>query len=209
MREASNESALDLVSMELLRKRRGWFVALGLLLIVLGTVAIVFSAAFTEAFMKVIGWLMVIGGVMQTFHGIFSKNYSGFFVDLLAGILYVVVGIIIAGHPAAVAVALTLLIAFLLVFHGVFRIAVAITSRLRNRSWVALHGVIDVALGMIILVSWRDMGLQLIGMFVGIDMIFNGWALFVLGLAAKSFQREMTEHAMSEHATTEHASAPH
>ena len=101
------------------------------------------------------------------------------------GVLYVVVGFMIVANPGSSALALTLLIAMFLIFEGIFRIAIAATVRYPNWAWLLLHGVVNLFLGLAIWRQWPYSGLWVIGLFVGIDMIFNGWTLVMLGLAAK------------------------
>lgn len=173
------------VGVHVLRKRWGWFVGLGVLLLLLGTIALGSSVIFTLASMVFIGWLMIVGGVLQTAHAFTCKEWGGFFVDLLTGLLYSVAGLLIIVNPAATAMGLTLLIAVLLIFGGVFRIAAAIAVRFHNWNWLLLHGLVNVLLGTFILQDWPVSGLWVIGLFIGIDMIFNGWALIMLGIAAK------------------------
>jgi uncharacterized membrane protein HdeD (DUF308 family) len=185
--EMSTQSGLHLVGVEELRRRWGWFVALGILLMALGVVAVGAATLFTIASMIVFGWLLVIGGVLQTLHSISCKDWGGFFIDLLAGILYLVVGLLIVSHPAAAAIELTLLIAVLLIFSGGFRIAVAIAARFHHRLWLLLHGVVNLLLGFVIWQDWPISGTWVIGLFIGVDMIFNGWSLVALGLAARRF----------------------
>lgn len=176
---------LHLIGVEELRKRRGWFLALGILLIVLGTIALGSSVLMTLATMVFIGWLMIIGGIIESVHAFGCKRWGGFFIDLLTGVLYVVVGFMIVANPGSSALALTLLIAMFLIFEGIFRIAIAATVRYPNWAWLLLHGVVNLFLGLAIWRQWPYSGLWVIGLFVGIDMIFNGWTLVMLGLAAK------------------------
>jgi uncharacterized membrane protein HdeD (DUF308 family) len=176
---------MHLVGLDALRKRSGWFVGLGLLLIVFGLIALGSSVVFTLTTMILIGWLMVLAGALQTVHAFTCKAWGGFFVDLLTGVFSTVVGIMIVGHPGATAVALTLMIAMLLIIGGIFRIIVGIAIRFPNSIWILIHGVVNVMLGIAILRDWPLSGLWVIGLFVGIDMLFNGWSLVMLGLAAK------------------------
>jgi len=181
--------SLHLAGVEHLQKKWGWFLAIGILLIVLGMIAI--GSAFTMtlasvAAMVMFGWLMILGGALQTLHAFACRSWSGFFLDLLAGILYMVMGFMIVANPLMAATALTLLIAMFLIIGGIFRIVAAIAVRYQNWIWVLLHGVINVALGAMIWKEWPASGLWVIGLFIGIDMIFNGWALVMLGIAAKN-----------------------
>jgi len=82
-------------------------------------------------------------------------------------------------------VTLTLLIAMFLIFGGVSRIVVAISFRFPNWIWLLVHGLINLWLGVAIWQEWPFSGLWVIGLFVGIDMIFNGLSLVMLALAAK------------------------
>jgi len=127
-----------------------------------------------------------VGGVVEAAHACSCKGWGGFFVDLLTGILYVVVGFMVVANPGVTALALTLLIAMFLVFGGIFRIAVAVVVRFQNWIWLLLHGVVNLLLGIAIWRQWPLSGLWVIGLFVGIDMLLNGWSLIMLGLAAKS-----------------------
>jgi uncharacterized membrane protein HdeD (DUF308 family) len=178
--------SLHLIGLEELRLRWGWFVGLGILLIVLGMVALGASTLMTLATMVFVGWLMIIGGVVEAFHGFTCKRWSGFFIDLLTGILYLVVGFMIVSNPGATAIALTLLIAVFLIFGGIFRIVVAVAVRFHNWIWLLLSGGINLLLGIAIWRQWPLSGLWVIGLFIGIDMIFNGWSLVMLGLAART-----------------------
>jgi uncharacterized membrane protein HdeD (DUF308 family) len=139
----------------------------------------------TLATMVFVGWLLIIGGVLEALHAFTCKAWSGFFIDLLTGILYIVVGFMIVANPGATAVTLTLLIAMFLIFGGIFRIVTAIILRYQHWAWLLLHGVINLLLGIAIWRQWPLSGLWVIGLFVGIDMLFNGWSLVMLGLTAR------------------------
>lgn len=190
-------NSLSLAELEELRKHWNWFLILGLVLIVLGTIAVGSSALMTLATMVFIGWLMIGGGIIEAIHAFTCKAWSGFFLDLLAGILYAVVGFMIVANPGATAVTLTLLIAMYLIFGGIFRMVVAIAARFPNWIWLLLHGVIDLLLGIAIWRQWPLSGLWAIGLFIGIDMIFNGWSLVMLGFAAKRLPGEPVSTAAS------------
>lgn len=188
MASASNlpMTHLPSVGVDELRKKWGWFLALGILMIVGGTIALGASVLMTVFSMVLLGWLMIFGGVMEAVHAFACKKWSGFFIDLLTGLLYLVVGFMIIANPGAAAEALTLLIAVFLIFGGIFRVGLAISVRYQNWVWLLIHGVIDLVLGILIWHQWPYSGLWVIGLFVGIDMLFNGWALVMLSLTAKN-----------------------
>jgi uncharacterized membrane protein HdeD (DUF308 family) len=184
--------SLHLVGQEELKRRWVWFVGLGILLVVAGTIALGSTFVLTIASVLLFGWLMIVVGILQAVHAFLCKFWSGFFLDLLTGLLYLVVGFMVVANPSATAVALTLLIALFLIFAGIFRIVVALSVHFQNRIWLLLHGLINVFLGFAIWQQWPLSGLWVIGLFVGIDMIFNGWSLVMLGLAAKNLPSRPT-----------------
>jgi len=88
-------------------------------------------------------------------------------------------------NPALAAVTLTLLISMMLIVAGVFRLFIAFTTPLLHRGWLILNGAISILLGAMIWSSWPLSGLWVIGLFIGIDMIFDGWTEIMLALSAR------------------------
>jgi uncharacterized membrane protein HdeD (DUF308 family) len=78
-----------------------------------------------------------------------------------------------------------LIIAMFLVFEGVFRIVAALVARYPHSGWVLFNGVITLLLGVMIWRRWPYSGLWVIGLFVGIEMLLNGWSLVMLSLAGR------------------------
>lgn len=161
-----------------------WFLALGIGLIAIGVVAL--SAAFlaSMATVAVFGVLLMVAGIAQTVSAFWSPRWRGLLVHMLTGILYLVVGYIVIDHPVETAVALTLLLAAFFVVVGVFRIVVALIERFHNWGWCLLSGCISALLGVLILKQWPGSGVWVIGLFLGIEMIFNGlaWIMMADGL---------------------------
>lgn len=177
---------LDPTAVHALHDKWGWFVALGVVLIVLGTVALGTSVVATLVSVLFIGWLLIVGGAMQAAHAFGVRPWSGFFLRLFAGLLTLVVGLLLISNPAAGAVSLTLLIAAFFLVGGLFRISAALTHRLPGRGWALLSGTVTLFLGILIWAEWPVSGLWVIGTFVGIDMLFDGWSLVTLGLAMRN-----------------------
>ena len=173
-----------------LKKSWGWFLALGIALVVLGAIALGSASCLTFVSMVFFGWLLIVGGVFEAVHAFWRKKWSGFFLDLLVGVLYVVVGFMVVANPGATAVALTLLIAMFLIFGGVFRIAAAISVRSPHWGWVLVHGIVSLLLGIAIWRQWPLSGIWVIGLFIGIELLLNGWTLIMLGLAARKLPAE-------------------
>jgi uncharacterized membrane protein HdeD (DUF308 family) len=184
------EQAIQLTGADELRRHWGWYLALGIVLIVLGTIAIGSTFVMTIASVFFFGWLLLIAGVMEVIHAFWHKRWAGFFLDLLTGALYVVAGWMMVTNPKESALLLTLIIAMFLVFEGVFRIVAALTARYPHWGWVMLNGAISLLLGIMIWRQWPYSGLWVIGLFVGIEMLFNGWSLVMLSFAGRRLPEE-------------------
>jgi uncharacterized membrane protein HdeD (DUF308 family) len=174
------------VGIEGLRRNWGWVLALGFALIVLGMVALGAAVWTTVVSVMFFGWLLLVGGAMQTVHGFWRREWSGFFLDLLTGILYLVVGMMFITEPVESAVAVTLMLAAALLFVGVMRIIVALSTDFQHRIWLLLNGAVTLALGLMIWFQWPASGLWVLGLFIGIDMLFYGWALVMLAIGVRS-----------------------
>ena len=172
-------------AVEELRRGSNWFLVEGIVLLVIGMFALAYDVLATLASVVFFGWLLIIGGLMAAVHGFWRKAWAGFFLDLISGILYLAVGTMIVANPGASALALTLVIALFLVFGGLFRIAAALAVRPPHLAWVVVNGVTSLFLGVLIWSQWPLSGLWVIGFFIAIEMIMNGWSLIMLGLMAK------------------------
>jgi uncharacterized membrane protein HdeD (DUF308 family) len=170
---------------EEVREHSTWFLVLGIALIVVGMIAICSAVAMTIVSVMFLGWLLIIGGLFEVIHGFKHRPWSGFFINLLGGVLYAVAGAVMVANPALAAVTLTLLIAMMLIVAGVFRLFIAFSTPLHHRGWLIINGAISIVLGLMIWDAWPVSGLWVIGMFIGIDMIFDGWTEIVLAIGAR------------------------
>lgn len=185
--------------LEEVREHWMWFFFAGSLLIVLGCIAIGSSVAVTMASMMLIGWVLIFGGLFQIIHGIARRRWNGFFLNLLAGALYVAVGFLILANPAAAAATLTLTIALFLIVSGGFRLLVAFSTALHHRGWLILSGVIAILLGLSIWDQWPLSGMWVIGLFIGIDLIFEGWSEVMLAMTARNLGARPSGYGFAPH----------
>ena len=178
-----------LAGIEEIRRNWGWFLALGIALVLLGVFALVAAEIATLASVLLFGWLVLVGGVFEVVAAFWARQWSGFILHLLVGFLYVVVGGLMIGHPVAVAAGLTLLLVALFLTGGVFRIVAATMLRYPNWGWSVLDGVIALLLGVMIWANWPESSLLVIGTFVGIALVFRGWAWVMFALALRQLPR--------------------
>ncbi|MFA9460705.1 HdeD family acid-resistance protein [Thiohalorhabdus sp. Cl-TMA] len=184
---------VGLTGLKQLHHNWGWFLALGIGLIVLGAIALGSVVATTAVSIMVFGWLLAAAAILEVAFAFWQRTWGSFFIDLLMGILYGVVAFLVLANPGLAAVTYTLIIAMYLIVTGIFRVIAASATRYPGRGWLALHGVVAVILGVLIWQQWPGSGMWVIGMFIGIELIFNGWALLMLGIAAHRSPEEELE----------------
>jgi uncharacterized membrane protein HdeD (DUF308 family) len=162
-------------------ENRTWFIIFGILLIALGVLAIAFPFATTIAAKVFLGWLFLIGGIVQIIHAFSTRGWSEFFLDLLMGILYLVAGGWLAFFPLTGIVTLTIFLAAMFVVQGVIEIAMAFRIRpLDGWGWMLVAGIVAVLAGILILFGLPSSATWAIGLLVGINLLMTGWAYLLL-----------------------------
>ena len=167
-----------------LRAKWGWILALGIVYIVAGIIALGNGLLSTVLSVAIIGAVMFISGVFEIISAFQMKTWSSFFLWIVLGALYALAGIFVWANPLLAAGALTLLLGIALIASGLVRIFLAF--RLPDtapRFWICLSGAITVLLGAIILSQWPVSSLYVLGLFLGIDLLFAGFGW--VGMALK------------------------
>lgn len=173
------------VNSDALHRHGGWFLVLGVVLIVLGAIALAYDVLATVASVLVFGWLLLIGGVVEIVHGFQTHRWGGFFLHLLGGLLFLVAGLLFIANPLAAALTLTLFLGAFLLLGGLFEIIGALRLRAPHWGWQVLGGAITTVLGVLLWAQWPVSGLWFIGFAVGISLIFRGWSWLMLGMMAR------------------------
>lgn len=176
---------LPLSALDDLQRHRGLLLALGIALILLGTIGICAAELFTIASVVFFGGLLMISGAALAIHAFWASRWSGFFLQLLSGVLQLVVGWLLFDRPGIGAVTLTLVFAISLVVQGTFRIVAALSARIDGWGSLLLSGIITLVLGLLVWNQWPLSGLWVIGLFLGIDMLFYGWWLVSLAMSVR------------------------
>jgi uncharacterized membrane protein HdeD (DUF308 family) len=169
-----------------LRRNWGWFLALGIALIVLGLCAIGSAFIATLATVMTFGILALVGGGVEIASAFWARRWGGFFLHLLAGVLYIVFGFFMFAHPIAAAAAITLMMAALFFVGGLLRIVVALSYRFHGWGWVVLNGAVTLVLGVLIWRQWPEASFWVIGMFLGIELVFTGMSWVMLAMAVRA-----------------------
>lgn len=176
--------------LETLKNRWGFVLFIGILLILLGTLAILGSVATTLLSVFLLGVILLAGGLFQLFHAFTARTWGGVSAEFLVGILYGLTGILLLAKPVQGAASLTLLLAILFFASGLYRSIVAIYNRPREWGWLLASGLISLLLGALIFAEWPESSLWVIGAFIGIDLLFSGWTLVMLSIMGNKLQKQ-------------------
>jgi uncharacterized membrane protein HdeD (DUF308 family) len=172
-----------------LRAKSGWIVALGVVYLIAGFIALGSVAMATVASVFVVGIMMILAGVAEIANAFQVKSWGKFVLWLLLGVLYVVAGIAAFENPLLAAAILTLVLGVALVVSGIMRIVLAFGMRGGTPwVWIALSGVITFLLGAIILAHWPVSSVYVLGLFLGIDLVFAGAGWIGLGLGLRRYR---------------------
>jgi len=128
----------------------------------------------------------VLAAAIEVAQAVVVGHWAGFFQHLLAAILFGVAGLIMVMRPLITAEVLTLFMAMFFLIGGLFQLIGSAWIGLPDWGWHALDGIITIVLGALVLAQWPASGLWVIGLFLGIDLIFYGiaWIVIALGLRA-------------------------
>ncbi len=160
----------------------GWLMAFGIVLVVLGVAAVIRSFAATIASMMFFGWMLLFAGVVEFINAFMVGHWSGFFLHLLASILFIVSGLLLMIKPLISAEVATLVMSMFFLIGGLFEFVASLWTHLSGWGWHAFNGAIAALMGILLLVQWPLSGLWAIGLFIGIDLIFAGWTWVALSL---------------------------
>jgi len=166
-----------IAGMEEIRKSWGWFLALGVLFVVLGLACIAFDVTATFATVLVFGWMLLISGLFALVQAFTTGTWSGFFLYLLSALFRGFTGYVLVRYPLTGAESLTLVLASFFVVGGMFRAIGYGMAKFPRWGWSVFSGVVSAALGVMLLAQWPVVSVWFIGFAIGVDLIFDGAAL--------------------------------
>jgi len=132
------------------------------------------------------GWLLVFGSAIEFVHAFMVGNWAGFSLHLLVAILFGITGAAMLVKPVISAEAVTLVMSVFFLIGGLYQFISAMWTHFPGWGWHALNGVVASILGGLLLAQWPVSGLWVIGLFIGIDLVFYGWAWIALALSLRN-----------------------
>jgi uncharacterized membrane protein HdeD (DUF308 family) len=176
-----------------LRAHWCWLFALGLLLVVCGTVAIVAPFIATEIAVDFLAAVLLIAGVATIVAAVWAGKWGGLLVQLLFGVLYIVAGFVITERPLMSTLIVTIFLAVTFIVGGAFRMLAALLIRFPQWGWSLLNGAVTALMGMIIFRHLPFDALWVVGLLVGVEMLLAGWTWIFLSLAVRNLPEDLAK----------------
>jgi uncharacterized membrane protein HdeD (DUF308 family) len=171
------------------REYWGVFLFEGVVLLLLGILAVLVPVIATLTVTFAFGWIFLISGLIGLVTTVHARRAPGFWWSLLSALLGVIVGVLLLVWPITGAISLTLLLAAFFTAEGILSIMYAIEHK-REMSgrwgWLLVNGVVDLGLAAIILIAFQTSASWVLGLLIGIDMVLGGTALIVIALEARA-----------------------
>ena len=162
-----------------------WFTGVGIAFIVLGAAAVLLPQIFTLVAEQFIGWLFLIGGIILAFKCFQAKGAPAIIGSVIRAVLSLAVGVLLVAFPGEGVITLTLLLIAFFGAEGIVRIVLAFKLRpTQNWGWVLVNGLINIVLAVLIWSGLPGTAVWVLGLLVGIDMVFFGLSMIMLALGA-------------------------
>ena len=169
-----------------LKQVSGLLMVLGIAQVILGSFCILAPLIAGGAVVYMIGILLLLAGITETIQAVKTRGFGAGGMGYLGGVLAILGGILVILHPLGVLSFLALLVAIYFFVDGIQRISLAWTMRpAEGWGWVMFGGVIGLFLGSSLISGWPYTGQWVVGLLVGIRVLFRGWAALMIALAAR------------------------
>jgi uncharacterized membrane protein HdeD (DUF308 family) len=184
-----------------LKKASGTSLALSVVLILFGILAIALPLVSSIGVAIVIGWMVIFAGIAQFVHAFQSTGIGPILWKVLVALIYLVAGFSLIARPASGVASLTLVFAVFLFAEGIADIVSYFATRKSGASsWMLVDGIITLVLGFMIWNRWPSSSLWVIGTYVGISMVMTGTTRFMMALAVRKLASHVTETPLHERA---------
>jgi uncharacterized membrane protein HdeD (DUF308 family) len=169
------------------KKSVGWSIGLSVLMIVAGILAIASPLVAGITIDVLVAWLLIFSGAVHLVFSWNTRSAGGLLWELLLGILYIFIGVYLLMHPLAGLMSLTIALAIYLFLEAILEFILGFTLRpLPGTGWLFLDAIITLILAVLIWRTWPSSSEWILGMLVGISMLFSGTSRLMLSLAARS-----------------------
>ena len=168
------------------------FLVQGIIMMVLGVLAIIWPQISTLAVDIYVGWMFLLSGLIGLVTMFVASSAAAFLWSLLTAALSLFVGVLLLWHPVEGAVSLTLVLISFFIAEGVFQIAAAIRHREAfpdSWGWLLMSGLADLVLAAMLIWGWPSTAIWALGLIAGLNLITSGLAIVMVAAAARNMVR--------------------
>ncbi len=177
---------------EYLQNHRGLVIFEGILFTLLGMLAVALPGISTLSTELFLGWLIFFSGVIQAYRTFKTRSSQGFYGSLITSILYIIFGVLLVLNPIAGVISITILLALFFILEGISKIYFAFELRhFHQWGWFIVSGLLSIAMAVIIWAGWPSSAFWVLGLLVGINLIFFGLSLLSLGWSHNSESKQV------------------
>ena len=177
----------------LIHKTSGWGIAVSVLLIVLGIIAIALPFTAAIAVTAIVGWMLLFGGITHIVAAFRVRGAGAILWEVLVGLVYLVGGGYTLFHPLLGVATLTLFLAGIFLAEGIFEIIAFFNMRgLKGAGWMLFDGLVTILLAGLIWAHWPSSSVWAIGTIVGISLLISGVKWLMISMAARKAVRVVT-----------------
>ncbi|MFZ1906347.1 MAG: HdeD family acid-resistance protein [Steroidobacteraceae bacterium] len=167
--------------------RWGWLLALGIVQVIAGCIAIVVPVVASLAATAIFGALLLVTALLQLIHAFKVRAWPRSAWYALGGILYAIGGLLVVAYPLGGALTLAALIAILFIADGTLRVMFGMMFRpVLGWGWLVTAGFCSIVIGVILLIGWPLTALWMTGLLLGVNLIFTGLTNVFLALASRT-----------------------
>ena len=163
----------------------GWSLTAGIIAMLAGVIAIVYSVSATFLSLAVLASLMIVSGIALVVHGVRTRQWSGFLLDLFGAAVIIAAAVLMIRSPVASVLSVTMFLALYFIVSGIAETIGGFAGTYRSTGWAVFDGLISILLGGLLLASWPTSGLWFLGFAVGVKLLLMGGGLTSLAMAAR------------------------
>ncbi len=176
------------VSQKLIKKELAYFgpqsTYIGVLLMLLGALGLVMPKLLSLVSEGAVAGLMIAGGILWGVHTAKSARRDA--MSWLKSLVLLAAGAVLVVYPLPGVAALVVFLGVYLTFDAVSSFTWAQRRKPeKGWGWMVVNGVIDILLAIIFFFGWPETSIFMLGIYVGVSLVFDGWALFVIGSSLK------------------------
>ena len=178
------------ISLQGIAGQWGWLLLIGFLTLLTGIAAIAAPHIASLATEMLVGWLLIFNGLLRTIYAFKLRSHEGLIWKLITALLGIAVGLLLLIYPLTGIVSLTLVIGLFFLLSGILEIIQTVHLRsLHGSGWLLFSGTVDIALAALVFYQWPETATWLIGILVGVNLIFSSSWLISLSIAARNWSK--------------------